>query len=548
MSNSLTLLRRSAETCITVEVRIACLGYLCTERIAHGSITVLNTATMSPSKAAAIETIARAYAPQIRQKAQSQDLWTFAHEKFYIVETKAPIKLEPFQYWLLNYALDPDMPFIHGGTIVYSTIKKSGKTAIAALVARWIAETWAGVNEIDCVANDREQARGRAYEALLQSITLDPAYNGKNTSVGWKIIERGAEFLDNHSKVNALSSDYKGAAGSNPTATFWTELWAYSTEASRRLWEELTPPPTRTSGFRYVETYAGFTDESDLLIDLYKLGMEGRQLTHDDIDWPFPDQPPVWVNERAHVFLYWDTATEANNNAARRMPWQTDEYYAAQAATLRPNAFDRLHRNLWTGSTSAFIPIEWWNACRGVVPPLADNGGNIDSVALVLAVDASITNDCSAVVAVRRDPKDDTRCMLQFYEAWYPTQGSPMDYSVIDASIRHTAARYNIVECAYDQFQLHKLMTDLRNDGIVWCRVFSQGANREVADKMLYDMIRDRRITHNAGPDFDEHVMAAAAKETTNEKMRIVKKGNSQHVDLLVALSMAVFECMRLML
>lgn len=501
-------------------------------------------ATLTPDKAAAAQTLARYFQPQLEAQSRKQDLWTFAHEKFYIVETKAPIKLEPFQYYLLEYALSPEMPFIHGGTIIYSTIKKSGKTAIAALVARWIAETWGGANEIDCVANDREQARGRAYEALLQSITLDPAYNGKESSNGWKIIERGAEFVENHSKVNALSSDYKGAAGSNPTATFWTELWAYQTEASRRLWEELTPPPTRKSGFRYVETYAGFTDESDLLLDLYKLGREGRQLTHDDIDWPFDDQPPVWVNERAHVFMYWDTATTENGNAARRMPWQNDEYYAAQAATLRPNAFDRLHRNLWTGSTSSFIPIEWWQACRGIVPPIIEGS----AVPLVMSVDASITNDCTAVVAVRRDPKDDTRCILQFYEAWYPSQGSPMDYTVVDASIRHSCERYNVVQTAYDQFQLHKLMTDLRNDGIVWCRVFSQGANREVADKMLYDMIRDRRITHNAGPDFDEHIMAAAAKETSNEKMRIVKKGNTQHVDLLVALSMAVYECMRLLL
>lgn len=504
--------------------------------------------TLTPEKQAAAAVLAQHFRPQIQNAAAKKDLWTFAHEKFYIVETKAPIKLMPHQYYILDYALDPDMPFIHGGTIIYSTIKKSGKTAIAALVARWIAETWAGANEIDCVANDREQARGRAYEALLQSITLDPAYNGKNTDIGWKIIERGAEFLENHSKVNALSSDYKGAAGSNPTATFWTELWAYQTEASRRLWEELTPPPTRQSGFRYVETYAGFTDESDLLLDLYRLGQEGRRLTHDDIDWPFDDQPPIWVNERAHLFMYWDTATEENQDAARRMPWQTDEYYEAQAATLRPNAFDRLHRNLWTGSTSSFIPIEWWHACRGVVPPLVDSDGVVDMTSMVVSADASITNDCTAFVAVSRDPDDDTRCMLRFYRAWYPSQGHPMDYSLLDTEIREKAAMYNLVQCAYDQYQLHSVMMKLRNDGIIWCKVFSQGASREVADKLLYDMIRERRITHNAGPDFDEHIMAAAAKESTNEKMRIVKRGNTQHVDLLVALSMAVSECMRLLL
>lgn len=500
--------------------------------------------TLTPEKAAAAATLARIYGPQIKESARKAGIWDFAHTNFYIPETKAPIKLSLHQYSILEYALAEDMPFIHGGTIIYSTNKKSGKTAIAALVARWIAETWPGANEIVMAANDKEQARGRAYEALLQSIMLNPAYDGKSTSLGWKIIEKAAEYLENHSKVTALSSDYKGAAGSNPTASFYTELWAYTSEASRRLWDELTPPPTRPVGFRYVETYAGFTDESDLLLDLYKLGKGGRRLSHDDIDWPFADQPPIWVNERAHLFMYWDSGVEA-----RRMPWQTDEYYETQASTLRPETFDRLHLNLWTGSVNAFIPIEWWHACRGVVPPLVDKDGNVDNhTSLVVSADASITNDCTAKVAVRRDPADDTRCMLQFYEAWYPSQGHPMDYNLLDTSLRDDAARYNVVQCAYDQYQLHSLMTNIRNDGVMWCRVFSQGANREVADKLLYDMIRERRIVHNAGPDFDEHVMAAMAKETTNEKMRIVKKGTDQHVDLLVALSMAVFECMRLLL
>ena len=505
---------------------------------------LISAPTKTMPRDEAMRIVASHFKPQLQEAVQKKDIYRFAQEKFYIPETKATMRMMPHQYAILEYALSGDHPFIDNGTIVYSTVKKSGKTAIAALVARWIAETWDGSNEVYMVANDMEQARGRAYEALLKSIKLDPAFDGKNYANGWKIIERGAEYLENHSIVKALSSDYKGEAGSNPTATFWTELWAYTSEASRRLWEELTPVPTRKSGFRYVETYAGYTDESDLLLDLYKLGTDGRRLTHDDIDWPYDDQPPIWVNERAHLFMYWDSG-----EVARRMPWQTDSYYAAQAQTMRPEAFDRLHKNLWTSSTSSFLPREWWDHCRGVVPPLILDDGTPDiSTPLVLAIDASVSGDCTALVAVRRDPTDDSKAMLCFYDVWYPSKGAPMDYSELDARIREICVRYNIVEAAYDQFQLHKLMSDLRTDGIVWCRVFSQGAAREVADKQLYDMIRDRRLIHNAGPEFDEHIMAAAAKEAAGDKMRIVKKSNSQHVDLVVALSMAVAECMRLLL
>lgn len=824
----------------------------------------------------AISTVAKYFRSDIRTSAKKANLYDFARNNFYIASTKAPMKLMPHQYSLLEYALDEDMPFTDGGTIIYSATKKAGKTAVSALVARWIAETWETSSEVYMCANDREQARGRAYQSLIDSIEIDPNYSKKATN-GWKIIERGAFYEPNRSIVKALSSDYRGEAGSNPTATFFSELWAYTcldestqiltkigwksdgeitpttevatlsidgfmewqtpiaitskpydgemvrfkhrrcdmlvtpnhriladfhignspiqgkraanpsdvlysnrfshklaedasqysgyikadadwvgervdrfilptnptktypmdlwarffgwyiaegccqrgykdraymvhiaqdifaneekfseiedlvnemglnhsadkdgiriydvelgeylrqfgdsrakyvpdeiknlskdqllgfflsylsgdgwiagqgfqchtmsvklsedlmeialkcgyipsvienksatngiirlgfsvgpiawqadhshwskeeytgnvwcvtvpnstiyvrrngtcywtgnSEASRRLYDELTPVPTRKRSVRYIETYAGFTDESDLLLDLYKLGMQGRRLTHSEIDWPFPDQPPVWVHERAKLFMYWDSG-----EVARRMPWQTNEYYETQAATLRPETFNRLHLNLWGSSTDSFLPEAWWNACYAHVPPITD------MIPVVLGVDASVTGDCTALVGVTRDPDNATNVMLRFYEVWQPSKGSPMDLGILEARIRELATQYNIVEVAYDSYQLHKVMTDIRNDGVAWCRPFSQGSAREIADKALYDIIRDRRIKHSAGQQFLEHIQAAAAKATTGEKIRIVKKSNSQHVDLVVALSMAASECLRLLL
>ena len=50
------------------------------------------------------------------------------------------------------------------------------------------------------------------------------------------------------------------------------ELWGFTSEASRRLWDELVPPPTRKAAWRLVVTYAGFIGESLLLEDLYRHG------------------------------------------------------------------------------------------------------------------------------------------------------------------------------------------------------------------------------------------------------------------------------------
>jgi hypothetical protein len=46
-------------------------------------------------------------------------------------------------------------------------------------------------------------------------------------------------YLANGTTVTAISGDYAGAAGSNHGFSSWDELWGYTSESSRRLWEEL---------------------------------------------------------------------------------------------------------------------------------------------------------------------------------------------------------------------------------------------------------------------------------------------------------------------
>lgn len=50
----------------------------------------------------------------------------------------------------------------------------------------------------------------------------------------------------------------------------YDELWGSTSESSRRLWDELTPVPTRRNSIRFITTYAGWEGESTLLWDLFK--------------------------------------------------------------------------------------------------------------------------------------------------------------------------------------------------------------------------------------------------------------------------------------
>lgn len=511
---------------------------------------------------------ARALAEYLRKAAPASveaavapplDVVTWGEKNFYIPTDEGRpklIKFLPHQKIIMRLFFDKDVALYlnckpNFQTLVYSTVKKSGKTAIAALVARWITETWGSHAEVFALANDLEQARGRIYQAAITSIELDPRYRRADRGIAnqWRVIERAASYLPTHSSLKAVSSDYKGEAGSNPVATLWSELWGYETEAAQRLWEELTPVPTRPRSIRYVETYAGYEGESSILNDLEdRLKDSGRRLTHDDLaalgmEWPFPpDQPlPFFVHEPSRTMAYWDTGVEA-----RRMPWQTPEYYAAQAVDLRQSAYRRLHLNERVSSTEQFIPVEWWDRlARTDIPPLDAN------TPIVIGADASVSGDCTALVAVSRDPDNPENVIQRLFASWAPKDGHPLDYGqTIEPTLREWCAQYNVVEIAYDEFQLHDMMTRLRNEAVAWCRKFGQQADRSVADKGLFDRIRDQRLHHDGDSELREHVRNCGAKipKDDNTRLRLVKKADKSKIDGAVALSMATHECLRLSL
>src|SRR3990170_1714697 len=442
-------------------------------------------------------------------------------------------------------------------TIIYSTPKKSGKTTLAAAVARYVAEHYGPHAEILCLAKDKEQAHSRVYDACMRSVSLSPTYSKRRRETEvWVAWEKDMTHKPTGGTIKAVSSDYKGEAGANPTLTVWTELWNYQSESFYRLWAELTPVPTRAFSMRWVETYAGRTGESELLEQLYELGKAGRQLSAGELGdlGCFPESPrnadpiPIWVNESAGLFMYWDFGI-----IARRMPWQqgvvAHRYYIQQEQMLSPNEYRRLHLNEWTGSEAQFIPIEWWDACIDPIPLKAE-----DRTPLVVAIDASVTGDCTAISVCARHPVHHDHIAERYSRAWYPHQmpGGKMNYQTsISDVVDWLTKNYNVVQVAYDPYQLHHWAVEQRaQTPSAWYREFGQGEERLVADKGLYDAIRDRRLHHLGEMEMRQHIINADAEIPAKQenKLRLVKKTKGKKIDLACALSMAHRECQRLML
>jgi len=166
-----------------------------------------------------------------------------------------------------------------------------------------------------------------------------------------------------------------------------------------------------------------------------------------------------------------------------------------------------------------------------------------------MSLDAAVSGDCFGLTVVSRDPNDkDNSVVERLSRKWDPPPGGTIDYAGPEAAVREICSQWNVVEVAYDPYQLHDFATRLQKEGVAWFRPFPQGVDRLKADKLLFDIIRDRRIRHSGNPNVREHIQNANAKQSKDEdtKMRIVKKSESRHIDLAVCLSMAAAECLRL--
>src|SRR5581483_11336202 len=159
-----------------------------------------------------------------------------------------------------------------------------------------------------------EQASGRVFEACRRIVEQSPLLRDEAA-----ITQRQIKF-SNGACITALPSDYAGAAGGHPTISSFDELWAFTTERSQRLWDEMVPVPTKKISCRLTTTYAGFEGESVLLESLYKRGLQ---------------QPEVAPNLYAGdgLLMFWSHEPIA--------PWQNEEWLRDMRASMRPNAYAR---------------------------------------------------------------------------------------------------------------------------------------------------------------------------------------------------------------
>ena len=432
-------------------------------------------------------------------------------------ETGKPFVLSDAEraFLSLAFTLDDDGRLRYP-ELVFGAIKKSGKTTLAAIVMLVMILLFGSrFAEGYCVANDLEQAQSRVFAIVKRIIEASPLLRpiARVTSDRVSFPALGAVIV-------AIASDAAGAAGANPTIVTFDELWGYSSERSRRLWDEMITSPTRKISCRLTTSYAGFSGESVLLEELWKRGMQ------------LPEVGPGLRAGDGMLFAWHCVPTQ---------PWQTEAWLAEMRRSLRQTAYARMIENQFVSAESRFVDMTAWDAC--VLPSLTPVQED-KRLHLWCGVDASVKRDTTALVGVSFDKKAQT-VRLVTHRVFTPTPGDPINFEgTVEATLSEWRKRFTLRKVWFDPYQMQASAQRLGKAHIKVEEYPQTIPNLTAATSNLFDLIQSRSLVLYADAAMRQAVSRAIIVESSRG-WRLDKLKQQHKIDVVVALSMACLAAVR---
>jgi phage terminase large subunit-like protein len=435
----------------------------------------------------------------------------FIETVLYNPETLRPFELLSAERTFLKHAFTIDQT---GRLVyrdwVYSCPKKSGKTTFQSIIQLTMTLLFGGAfPESYILANDQEQARSRVFEICCRIVTASPLLRDEATITQHKIA-----FPALRATIQAIASDAGSAAGSNACCAGFDELWAYTSERSRRLWDEMTPPPTRKIACRITVTYAGFEGESVLLEELYKRGLSQPQIGDD-----------LYGGEG--LLMFWSHKPIA--------PWQ-DEAWLTDMRRQRASVYQRHVLNQFASSSSQFVDLNKWDQC--VRPNLVPVHADMFCEAFV-GIDASYKHDSAAIVAVAFDQSTQMVRLLN-HKVFQPSPDTPLDFELtIESHLLDLKRRFQLRKVLFDPYQMISTAQRLAKAGVPVEEFPQSNPNLTAASQNLFDLIQSQALVLYPDADMRLAVSRAVAIEGPRG-WRIGKEKSAFKIDIIVALAMAV--------
>lgn len=221
--------------------------------------------------------------------------------------------------------------------------------------------------------------------------------------------------------------------------------------------------------------------------------------------------------------------------------------------------------------TAEYLSAASWDRCLDPDLPELD-----PRTPIVLGIDAAVTGDSFAAVAVGRHPLYHDRPAIRAIKVWDPRElpGRRVDFLAVEhwmeslcggqcpnghvrserrpdcppcvADVFHGG--HNVIQIVYDPYQMEATAQRLRRLNIVWLEPCDQGTGRWICDSDFHKYVLTGRLAHDGNRLLREHVLNARAKLQKDEdsRMRMVKKAPNRKIDAAVAAAMAVERAMYL--
>ncbi len=468
-----------------------------------------------------------------------------------------PFRLRPWQATILRTLFGTTL---QDGRRQYRTCyveipRKNGKTELAAAIALYLLLEGEAGGEIYGAAADLDQA-SLAFNVAAQMVRNDP-----DLSARLEIIPSRRRIVDpvSGSVYRAIPADAPTAHGFNASGIIADELHAWRT---RELWDALmTSMGSRRQPLAFVITTAGW-DRNSICWELHAYAEKVRAGHVEDPTFlPILYGAPKdadWTDEAV-----WRAANPALGDFRDLEELRVSGKRAAEVPAQQ-NTFRRLYLCQWTEQAQRALDMDVWAAAPTVGDPAAlagrpcfgglDLASNVDVAAFVLLFPPLAEGEPMQILSrfwvpaltlaarVRRDRVP--------YDVWAEqglleaTPGDLIDYDVIRERIRADAARYRIMEIAYDRWGAVQLATQLQGDGLTMVPLGQGFASLSAPTKEFLGLVTGRRLAHGGHPVLRWMASNLALKQDAAGNLKPDKGASSEKIDGIVALVMALARAM----
>jgi phage terminase large subunit-like protein len=462
-------------------------------------------------------------------------------------------------------------------TAYLEVARKNGKSSELSGIGHYLltadgefgAEIYAAATKLDQskIIWTEAAKMARKSRALSQQLEIFGDRNPKASVCNINMPSTGSKF-------EPLGGDSSTLDGLNVHAALVDEVHAHKTGD---LWDVLeTATGARRQPLMFAITTAGF-DRKTLCWQLNEYAKKvldgiveddsffGLIYTLDDADdW---QDETVWIK------------ANPNLGVSKKIDNMREKAEKAKEIPSRQNAFKRLELNLWTQSSTKWVPWDHWQQCGGAIEVESlkgrkcysglDLSSTLDITAHVLDFPPEQAGDKHVVLcrfwipeANLRQRAHDDRVPYDIWmqQGWIQaTPGNVIDYDFIFADMARDLKDFQIQETAFDRWGAARVTTVLQSElgYTVDQKVheqtrapllveFGQGyASMSPPMKDLERLIRSHEIQHGDNPVLTWMADNLVASEDPAGNIKPDKEKSREKIDGMVALVMALGRAMR---